>query len=180
MTPVCYSGKPRFDCDVDENKLCLLTSIRCFIAVATGIKACRTSTYSFPSTSSVLLTVAALSSAQPTACTMFSLRSIVAVSIAVSAALAAPTHTNVQRAIEGDLSHQLVGEPTALGRFKLLNSSINNFIFDFVAARDEETPGPDGSVVLANAGVYPAAVGNGVTMGVGESGIARNPIIELD
>jgi len=121
-----------------------------------------------------LPTVVALIPVQPTASTMFSLRSIVVAAIAVSAVLAAPTHTNVQRAVADDLNHQLVGEPTALGRFKLLNSSVNNFIFDFVAAsRDASaTPGPDGTVVLATAGNYPAAVGNGVAMGVGMLRIA--------
>ena len=101
---------------------------------------------------------------------MFSLRSIVVAAIAVSAVLAAPTHTNVQRAVEADLSHQLVGEPTALGRFKLLNSTVNNFIFDFIAARDaqQSSAGKDGSVILGTAGTFPAAIGNGVAMGVGE------------
>lgn len=67
-----------------------------------------------------------------------------------------------------DLSHQLVDQPTALDRFKLLNSSMNNFIFNFYT--DSNVPeGPDGRVPLASAANFPATIGNGVAMGVGES-----------
>ncbi|KAH7101776.1 RmlC-like cupin [Auriculariales sp. MPI-PUGE-AT-0066] len=66
-----------------------------------------------------------------------------------------------------DLSHQLVDEPTALGRFNLLKGDANNFIFDFIKARDSATAGKDGVVVLATAGDFPLAIGNGVAMGVG-------------
>ena len=159
-----------------RRRVCVLTYIPCFIAFGTSIKACSTAAYSFPSTSQCLIHILypqSQLSAQPTTYTMVSLRSFITASIAVSAVLAIPTHTNIQRDVAADLNHQLVGEPTALGRFKLLNSSVNNFIFDFVAARDAAVPGPDGTVVLATAGNYPAAVGNGVAMGVGESSIAR-------
>jgi len=170
-------GHQSFDSDVDDNNnVCLLTCSLFFIAFTMGIKAGDTATYSFPSTSQCLIHIRSsqLSSAQSTAYKMISLRSIVVASVAVSAVLAIPTHTNVQRAVADDLNHQLVGEPTALGRFKLLNSSVNNFIFDFVAARDAATPGPDGTVVLGTAGNFPAAVGNGVAMGVGESSVGQN------
>ncbi|KAH7101202.1 RmlC-like cupin [Auriculariales sp. MPI-PUGE-AT-0066] len=66
-----------------------------------------------------------------------------------------------------DLSHELKNEPTALGRFNLLKGDTNNFIFDFVKARDNAKAGKDGAVVLATAGAFPLAVGNGVAMGVG-------------
>jgi hypothetical protein len=66
-----------------------------------------------------------------------------------------------------DLSHQLVEQPTALDRFNLLNASTNNFVFNFLA-HDGTPDGPNGRVVLATAGTFPATIGNGVSMGVGE------------
>ncbi|KAH7100979.1 RmlC-like cupin [Auriculariales sp. MPI-PUGE-AT-0066] len=102
---------------------------------------------------------------------MFSLRALVAVAVAISATLAAPTaETTVVRRLVDDLSHQLVDEPTALGRFNLLKADSNNFIFDFIKARDAATPGADGVVTLATAGNFPLAIGNGVAMGVGWMG----------
>jgi hypothetical protein len=65
-----------------------------------------------------------------------------------------------------DLSHQLVEQPTALDRFKLLNASINNFVFDFLD-QPGVPDGPNGKVMIATAGNFPAAIGNGVAMGVG-------------
>ncbi|EIN08820.1 RmlC-like cupin [Punctularia strigosozonata HHB-11173 SS5] len=68
-----------------------------------------------------------------------------------------------------DLSHQLVDQPTALDRFKLLNTSSNNFVFNFFDNANVPE-GPDGKVVLATAGNFPSAIGNGVAMGVGFMG----------
>ncbi|EIN08817.1 RmlC-like cupin [Punctularia strigosozonata HHB-11173 SS5] len=68
-----------------------------------------------------------------------------------------------------DLSRQLIDQPTALDRFMLLNTSVNNFIFNFFD-NSSTTPGPDGSIVLATAENFPSTVGNGVAMGVGSMG----------
>jgi hypothetical protein len=68
-----------------------------------------------------------------------------------------------------DLSHQLVDQPTALDRFKLLNTSSNNFVFNFLDNANVPE-GPDGKVVLATAGNFPYLIGAGVAMGVGECG----------
>ncbi|KAH7100993.1 RmlC-like cupin [Auriculariales sp. MPI-PUGE-AT-0066] len=102
---------------------------------------------------------------------MVSLRSLVVWATAVSAALAAPTKNTFMRRFVDDLSHQLMGEPTALGRFNLLKGDVNNFIFDFIAERRKtESDSDDGVVVLATAGNFPLAIGNGIAMGIGWMG----------
>ncbi|KAH7090030.1 RmlC-like cupin [Auriculariales sp. MPI-PUGE-AT-0066] len=103
---------------------------------------------------------------------MFTLRSLIVASVAFSATLAAPAEKTpvFGKRLVDDLSHQLVDEPTSLGRFNLLKGNVNNFVFDYIKAKNAATPGPDGTVVLADAGSYPMAIGNGVTMGVGWMG----------
>jgi hypothetical protein len=89
---------------------------------------------------------------------------------ALAVPLAAPPASFYSRSCNAscglDLSHQLVDAPTALDRFKLLNASVNNFVFDFMD-QPSVPDGPDGKVVLAIAGTFPATLGNGVAMGVG-------------
>jgi hypothetical protein len=107
---------------------------------------------------------------------MFFPRSIVLASTALSAVLAAPLTeprqsfftTSCNSTCGPDLSHQLVDQPTALDRFKLLNASTNNFVFNFLNASVPGGPGPDGKIPLASAANFPATIGNGVAMGVGE------------
>ncbi|EJD50746.1 RmlC-like cupin [Auricularia subglabra TFB-10046 SS5] len=78
---------------------------------------------------------------------------------------------NLHKRLVDDLSHDLVDEPTALGRFKLLNASINNFIFNFLDPNNAPSPeGEDGFIVLATAANFPATIGNNVAMGVGFMG----------
>jgi hypothetical protein len=109
---------------------------------------------------------------------MLSLHSLLLASIALSTVLAAPLTeprrsfftTSCNSTCGPDLSTQLIGQPTALDRFKLLNASTNNFIFNFLD--DPAVPqGPDGKVPLASAATFPATIGNGVAMGVGESAL---------
>jgi hypothetical protein len=102
---------------------------------------------------------------------MFTLYTLVLSSVALAAPLTEPRQsfftTSCNASCGLDLSHQLVNQPTVLDRFKLLNTSVNNFIFDFLD--NPATPeGPDGKVVLATAENFPATIGNGVAMGVGE------------
>jgi hypothetical protein len=102
---------------------------------------------------------------------MFPLYALALSSLALAAPLTEPRQsfftTSCNASCGLDLSHQLVDQPTALDRFKLLNTSVNNFIFNFLD--NPATPeGPDGKVVLASAANFPATVGNGVAMGVGE------------
>jgi hypothetical protein len=106
---------------------------------------------------------------------MFSLYTLALASLALSAPLTEPRRSFFTTTCNGtcgpDLSHQLAEQPTALDRFKLLNASMNNFVFNFVDYTG--TPeGPDGRVVLASAANFPATIGNGVAMGVGEWGVS--------
>lgn len=100
---------------------------------------------------------------------MLSVRPIVFTAVAFMVGVSAMPTGNLHKRLVDDLSHDLVDEPTALGRFKLLNASINNFIFNFLDPALAPNPhGKDGFIVLATAGNFPALVGNGVAMGVGE------------
>ncbi|KZV78556.1 RmlC-like cupin [Exidia glandulosa HHB12029] len=102
---------------------------------------------------------------------MLSLRTLVFASLAFTAGVSAIPTGNLHKRLVNDLSHDLVDEPTALGRFKLLNQSINNFIFNFVDPNLVPSPkGKDGFVVLATAANFPATIGNNVAMGVGFMG----------
>jgi hypothetical protein len=95
---------------------------------------------------------------------------------ALAAPLAAPPESFYTRSCNAtcglDLSHQLVDAPTALDRFRLLNASVNNFVFNFLD-QSGVPEGPDGKVVLATAHSFPAAIGNGVAMGVGACHLGR-------
>ncbi|KZV96996.1 RmlC-like cupin [Exidia glandulosa HHB12029] len=96
---------------------------------------------------------------------------LAAAAFTAGAGVSAMPTGNLHKRLVDDLSHDLVDEPTALGRFKLLNQSINNFIFNFLDPTLLNAPhGPDGIVVLATAASFPATIGNGVAMGVGFMG----------